>query len=77
MKGIDSLFSDKLTKGFASNKGNAGVLSRDPSNLTKDNIKSNLHKVIRFTPTKQNDKENRSLSPMNKSRLKMILDSKK
>lgn len=76
MKGIDDLFNSKLAKGFGTQKGN-NVLPRDPSNLTKENIKSNLHKIIRFTPSKANDKQNHSLSPMNKSRLKMILESKK
>jgi hypothetical protein len=52
MKGIDSLFNDKLTKGFASNKSNGGVLSREPLNLAKDSIRRNLHKVVRFTPMK-------------------------
>jgi len=81
MKGIDNLFSEKL---FTSNHAqlskqgsNSSTSSQLRTNFNKDIIKTKLNNVIRRDGSSRSPIRNqeKSLSPISKSRLKSILET--
>ena len=82
MKGIDSLFSEKLyNHQSAITKHNANANKSDiKPKLTKELIKNSLHSIIRKDVNASKSPKSRfdrSPSPISKSRLKAILESNK